>query len=87
MKKPVNKVALALWAIVAMFVAGEAWSLFVMFRTAAEMRGGQTYLVDGAISRLVEGGVVAAAMMTALGVLIELVDQIRWTIVRAAEKK
>jgi hypothetical protein len=70
-----------------MFVAGEAWSLFGMFRTAAEMRGGQTYLVDGAISRLVQGGVVAAGMLTGIGAQIELVDQIRWTIVRAAEKK
>lgn len=82
MKKPINKVALALWIIAALLVAGNAWSMFDMFRTAAGIPGGHTYLVDGAISRFVLGGVVGAAMLTGIGVLIKLVDQIRWMLVR-----
>jgi hypothetical protein len=86
MKKPLNKVALALWIIAALFVLGEAWSIFDMFRTADQFRGGHTHLAEGSITRLVQSTIGMAAMLTALGVLIELVDQILWTIVRATEK-
>jgi hypothetical protein len=86
MKKPLNKVALALWIIAALFVLGEAWSMVDMFRTAAEMHDAQYYLVGGSISRLVQSTVVSAAMLTGMGVLIELVDQIRWTLIRASGK-
>jgi len=86
MKKPLNKIALALWIIAALFVLAEAWSMVDMFRTAAEMREAQYYLVGGSISRLVQSTAVPAAMLTGFGALIEPVDQIRWTLVRACGK-
>jgi hypothetical protein len=87
MKKPVNKVALALWILAVLFVAGELWSLDGMFQSAAKFQQDQIYLIGGSVERVVQSIVATTAMLTALGALIELVDQIRWTIVRVAEKK
>lgn len=88
MKKPLNKVALALWIVAILFVAGQLWSLGDMFRSISQLRGtgDNIYMVGGSIQRIIQSIVGTAAMLTALGVLIELVDQIRWTIVRAVEK-
>lgn len=88
MKKPLNKVALALWITAILFVAGELWSLGDMLRSISQLRGtgDNIYMVGGSIERIIQSIVGTAAMLTALGVLIELVDQIRWTIVRAVEK-
>jgi hypothetical protein len=86
MKKPVNKVALALWILAALFVVGELWSLGDMFQSAARFHQDEIYLIGGSIERIVQSIVGTAALLTALGVLIELVDQIRWTVVRATDK-
>jgi hypothetical protein len=86
MKKPLNKVALALWILAALFVVGELWSLNDMLGSIAQFRGNNVYMVGGSIGRLVQSTVGTAAMLTALWVLIELVDQIRRSVVRAAEK-
>ena len=87
MKKPLNKVALALWILAVLFVMGELWSLGDMYQMLMKFHeGDNVYMVGGSIDRIIQSIVGTAAMLTALGVLIELVDQIRWTVVRAAEK-
>lgn len=86
MKKPLNKIALALWIIAALFVLVQAWSLVEMFRTSAEIGKDQYFLVLGSVSRLVQSAVIFPAVLTGMGALIELVDQIRWAFVRAPGK-
>ncbi|HTT85679.1 MAG TPA: hypothetical protein VMF67_19550 [Rhizomicrobium sp.] len=86
MKKPINKVALALWILAVLFVVAELWTYVDMFRTVAELHEDRVYLIGGSIARTIQSVAGTAAMLTAAGVLIELVDQIRWTIVRAVEK-
>ena len=88
MKKPFNKVAVALWVIAILFVLIEIWTTVDMYRSMTQIHGegDNVYLVGGSIQRIVQSTVGAAAMLVGLGMLIELVDQIRWTIVRAAEK-
>ncbi|HEX4159307.1 MAG TPA: hypothetical protein VHY79_12610 [Rhizomicrobium sp.] len=85
-KKPVNKVALVLWILAALFVASELWTFIDLLQTASSLHGGETYLVGQGITQSVRLTFMEAANLTAAGMLIELVDQIRWTIVRAAEK-
>ena len=86
MKKPLNKIALALWILAALFVMEETWTLAEMFRIPTGLRGDMTYVVGGSISRFIQSVVATAGLLTGIGVLIELVDQIRWTVVRASEK-
>lgn len=86
MKKPINKFALALWILAIVFVLGELWAAVFEFDTIDQLHGGTAYLVEGSIRRIIPSTIGAASIMTAFGVLIELVDQMRWTIVRAVEK-
>ena len=86
MKKPLNKVTLALWIMAGLFVLAEIWTYAVMFRTANSFHAGETYVVMDSVARSVQSTLVGAAMLTAFGMLIELVDQIRSTIARAVEK-
>jgi hypothetical protein len=88
MKKPLNKVALALWIIAVLFVLGEIWTTVDMYRSVTKIygNGDNVYMVGGSLGRIVQSTIGTAAMLSAWGVLIELVDQIRWTIVRASEK-
>jgi hypothetical protein len=88
MKKPINKIALALWIIAALFVLGEIWTAVDMYRSVTKIyeNGDNVYMVGGALARTVQSTIGFAAMLIAFGVLIELVDQIRWIIVRAVEK-
>jgi hypothetical protein len=86
MKKPLNKISPTLWICAVLFVLARAWTFVTMFQTTAEMRAGTYYLVIDGISRLVQSTVAVAATLTGMGVLIELVDQIRWTLVRASGK-
>ncbi len=59
-----------------------------MYRAVTQLHGegDTTYIVGESLQRIVRCMVSVAAMLVALGVLIELVDQIRWTIARALEK-
>ena len=88
MKKPLNKVALALWIVAILFVLIEIWTTVDMYRSMTQIHGDgdNVYLVGGSIQRIIQSTVGATAMLAGLGMLIELVDQIRWTIVRAAGK-
>jgi hypothetical protein len=83
MKKPLNKVALALWALAALVIVGEACSLAVLDRGMhmSEAAGGSVYLVIGSIWNMVRSTVMSAAVLAAFGMIVELLDQIRWNTV------
>lgn len=84
MKKPVNKFALFLWVLAVLVLAAQAAQYFTMMTSAREMamHGDHIDLVGGAIEKLVLTGLLAAAQLASFGVLIELVDQIRWNALR-----
>jgi len=83
-KKPINKVALALWALAVLVVIGEACSFAIIQhgiqRSAAT--GDTVYLVVGGIWNMVRSTVISAGALVALGMMVELLDQIRRNTVR-----
>ena len=84
MKKPLNRVALALWVLAVLVIVGEACS-FVVLRHGVQMSeaaGDRIYLVAGATWNFVRSALMSAASLVALGTLVELLDQIRWNIRR-----
>jgi hypothetical protein len=69
MRKPPHKVAVAMWAIGVIVLLLWAWALFDFLHTYP--------IRAGSFGGLAVGG-VAAAILIALGTIIELIDQIRW---------
>jgi hypothetical protein len=80
MKKPVNKFAVALWVIALIVLIGGVGSLVSMREalhyTAAQ--GGTIYEVAGSMWRILIGSLLPSVQLAAFGVIIELIDQIRW---------
>jgi len=69
MRKPLHKVAIAMWLLGAVILFLWGWSLFDFLRTSP----GHTARLGVYVF-----GIVATALLIALGTIIELVDQIRW---------
>lgn len=85
MKKPINKFAVALWVMAIAFAVYDLWSLFAAVNMASELHsryGDTIYVVGGTISKIVLSLVSGCGQFVALGILIEMVDQIRWTLAR-----
>jgi len=80
MKKLTNKVALALWALAGLVVIGEACSFAVIHEgiQMSEATGGRIYLVVGSVWNMVRSAVLSAALLVAFGMIVELLDRIRW---------
>ena len=80
MKKRINKVALALWLLAGLVVIGEACSFAVLHQgiQMSEAAGGRFFLVAGGLWNTVRSAVLSAAMLVAFGMIVELLDQIRW---------
>lgn len=80
MKKPINKFAVALWVLAVALILGTAFNEYGVQQLYAHRaeQDVSLYEVVGSGWRLVTGGIAAAAQIAGLGVLIELVDQIRW---------
>ena len=80
MKKPINKVALVLWVIAVLVAAAEMGSLVLLRQSMAGLasQAGETYLVVNSLWAVLRGAVLSSSQLVALGVIIELVDQIRW---------
>jgi len=85
MKKPINKFAVALWVLAIVVFIVQFASFFSVTQTLRHLgpQGGSTLIVEGgfsktALSGLALSGLMAAAQLSALGVIIELIDQIRW---------
>jgi len=87
MKKPIHKFALALWVLAAIYAVSELVAVYQAFSLANGLgarSGNATYLVAGAIWNIARVTVLACSQIIGLGLLIEMVDQIRW---RSAHSK
>jgi hypothetical protein len=80
MKKPLNKFALALWVLAVLVILGEFASFASMREGLHDLpkQGGENFFVAGAFWTMFRAGVLSGVQMATYGVLIELVDQIRW---------
>ena len=80
MKKPINKVAVGLWDPAVILLIGGAGSLEALregLRYSAE-QGGTIFMVAGSSWKIIVGSLLPSAQLAAFGVIIELIDQIRW---------
>jgi hypothetical protein len=81
-KKPINKVAVAIWVIAALMLASAVISVVQMQSAliqGAKLAGNEeTFLVVNSSLTMMERGIASIIMLAAFGYLIELVDQIRW---------
>lgn len=78
MRKPAHKVAIAMWLTATAILLLWAWALFEFLRAYPLRTGSFGGLVMGA---------VGAAILIALGVIIELLDQIRWNALPPEQRK
>jgi heme/copper-type cytochrome/quinol oxidase subunit 1 len=78
MKKPLNRFALALWALAVLVLFAMTGEYFSIFSAAHELAQRDTIYVVGHFGKFLVRGAVAAAQLASFGVIIELVDQIRW---------
>lgn len=83
MNKPINKIALALWILAAVYAAGELWSYYAAMHLARDFQSaGNSYAVTAGIGRVLESTIMGCGQLVAFGTLIELVDQIRWNAIK-----
>jgi len=83
MKKPLNKFALLLWAIAVVMAAYNMWSIYNLFQTVSELPpGAHANIMFGSAWRTVSAVLVQSSVLISLGVLIEMVDQIRGHVTR-----
>jgi hypothetical protein len=73
MKKPLNKVAMAMWLMGSAIFLLWAWALLNFIDVLRTSPTPHATSFSGYVL-----GAVAAAILIALGTIIELVDQIRW---------
>ncbi len=80
MKKPVNKFAVGLWVVAVIVLIGGVGSLASMHEALRySMQQGDTiFQVAGSTWRSVLLSLLPAVQLAAFGVIIELIDQIRW---------
>lgn len=79
MKKPINKFAVALWVLAVLVLLAEAGQYGSIIEAMKKFAGQEsTQLVEGSLWRFLVSGVLSAAQLAAFGIVIELVDQIRW---------
>jgi hypothetical protein len=80
MKKPINKFAVGLWVVAVIVLIGGVGSLETMREALryTEAQGGTIFEVAGSSWRIIVGSLLPAAQLAAFGVIIELIDQIRW---------
>jgi hypothetical protein len=80
MKKPVNKFAVGLWLLAAVVLTGGLAQLAMIISTTRAMaaRGDTIYVVGHGLGAALAGLIVVPVQLVALGVIIEMLDQIRW---------
>jgi hypothetical protein len=84
MKKPVNKFAVALWVLAVLVLVCEVASFALMEQnlTPVWREASETFTVVGTLWNIMRGAVSTVAQLAAFGVIIELIDQIRWNALR-----
>ncbi len=86
MNKPPNKFALLLWALALVLAMGEAWTFYGAWRMASALPStDRIYVFSGGLWRNAGGVLMQSAVLGSLGLLIEMVDQVRCTVARAIE--
>jgi hypothetical protein len=81
LKKPINKFAVVLWVLAAVLFASDVTQIFALFSTLSTMKDmaspiqGQTFYV---FQRSIGASIAAPAQLAGLGIIVELIDQIRW---------
>ena len=83
MKKPLNNFAFALWLIAAVFVPADVWafwkaSLYDPYSGFIPLHTN----VIAMIREMVESVLYVSGTLSALGMVIEILDQIRWNAMR-----
>jgi hypothetical protein len=80
MKKPVNKFAVLLWVLAAVALIGEAGSAVATWENMQGLlhEAGESYLAIAAVWSAVRSAILYTGLLAASGVIIELIDQIRW---------
>jgi hypothetical protein len=83
MKKPIRKFAILLWIAAALFLLGDTALALYIKQFSADMAHtyGRAMVDELTLVNLwnsFRGAIVGAGELAGLGVLIELVDQIRW---------
>lgn len=82
MRKPVNRVALALWFVAAILIIGDLATAITNLISEAREAGVAIYGVGAMeLSRvwpIVAHALISGGQLVGIGVLIEIVDQIRW---------
>jgi len=80
MKKPVNKFAVVLWVVAASLLVGEAWYATATWKNtqAVFQEYGGTYFAFVTLWNTIRSAILSTGELVALGVIVELIDQIRW---------
>jgi hypothetical protein len=79
MKKPVNRFAVGFWVLAVLVFLADAGQYISMIETMKKFAGqDNTYLVQGGLWRFLLSGILSTGQFAAFGVIIELIDQIRW---------
>ena len=88
MKKPINKFAVALWIVAVLVFVAVSTQFLTMYQSAREMAGrGETiYIVAHNVWGTLISGIGAPVQLAALGIIIELIDQIRWNALQQRSK-
>jgi hypothetical protein len=86
MKKPLNKFALLLWVLALVLAMGEAWTFYGAWQMASALPStDRIYVFSGGLWRNAGAVLMQSAVLGSLGLLIEMVDQVRCTVARAIE--
>jgi hypothetical protein len=86
-KKPINKFAMLLWLLAVFAFLFQLLSLHLWAEDAKTIlhETGDAYVVVPTIFKVLTAELVAGAQLAAFGVIIELIDQIRWNALHRAK--
>jgi hypothetical protein len=77
--EPINKFATALWVLAVLVLLSGVGEYFLTFGMMKEFSAHVSiYVIEGAVWKLLMSGLVSSAQLAGFGVIIELIDQIRW---------
>jgi hypothetical protein len=81
MKKPINPVALTFWLVAAVFIVGDVPIYFAIHSLANALHAEGSNVANFtwiSVWSETRGALLGGGQLIGIGVLIELVDQIRW---------
>ena len=82
MKKPLNRFALGLWILAALYVVAYVWAYFYFQHMSMELLRLGKVPQNPAFLTTPPTLVLSAAVLASLGMLIEIGDKIRWLLER-----